>query len=108
MFDDPNNPEIYQSVNSVDMEDLVGFGSYDPRPYHLHGNRDDLYYHRLLFLDHFEKFSIVHETEKAMLFEHKHGKFWVPKKLIRIRKYGKNETYFVHKSFRRKYLETNG
>lgn len=53
------------------------------------------YYHVQLFgVD--ERYRIVHETDRAVLYEVQKGKFWVPKALMK----GK----MVHRAFKRKYL----
>lgn len=53
------------------------------------------YYHWPLFKD-WEDHKIVHQTEKAILFEVPAGRFWVPKALMKGLR--------VHKSFIRKYI----
>lgn len=109
MFDCEYDPEMYQSVNSIDMDELLYSATNDleymGRTRYKRSTHDPDYYHRRLFRED-EKFSIIHETEKAILFEVKMGRFWVPKKLLREEKFGESIQYRVHKSFiRRNYLD---
>ena len=67
---------------------------------------DQFHYHRLLF-QFDEKFSKVHETKHAILFEVEEGRFWVPKSLIKTKTYIKNSVLMVHKMFERNYIESD-
>lgn len=110
MLGSENGLEMYGGIHSCDMEEFLGptnMLEYCGRTQYRRRsnfNRDPDYYHRRLFLD-YQKFSIVHETDEAILFEVDKGQFWVPRKLLRKRIFGEQESYLVHKSFDRKYLK---
>lgn len=85
-----------EEVDVIDSDNL-GPGAVcwpsKPKPF----IRDRYYYHVELF-DENEPHEIVHETEKAVLFEVPRGEFWVPKALMCP------DYVLVHLCFRRHYL----
>ena len=119
MFDAEFDLEPYRGITSWDAEDyqfgspsqmkLTGDDDYKPRSSYRSKMpivKDPHYYHVHLFGDN-ENFSIVRETEKAVLYQVDDGKFWVPKKLLKTQSYNDPDhpTILVHKIFKRKYVE---
>jgi len=60
--------------------------------------KDDLYYHNA-YVD----LVVDKETDKAILFKDKVGKFWCPKKLVR-KSLKEEGVFYIHRTFSKKHI----
>lgn len=70
--------------------------------YNYNEYNDNFEYDPLFYFDKIKFKRIIHQTEKAYLFDSKEGKFWVPKALV---KELKKKSCYILSDFEINYLE---